>query len=240
MGDLAKAAGVTGAISSTAGCATPDALYGDMVKDNIEEDIEGMGPEQAAEYFLNEQRSFDEVNETSGLIADEIHANYSEDGDSYSAEIVMPTNLTVVDSAEEAQAYQKATGNEFYDSIVSEAPEDTVAFFENQDGETFSATSEEELVRAMDYQLLEGAELPYRVFNGEGTDRPVARGEFIDNDQIREQLPDQMDEISVKVLAGDNTVAAEYTQEELEEVLEHGQELFKSDMDFVEGNVEIR
>jgi len=167
-------AALTGAgAASSAGCITG---YGNMVKNSIEDDIEGLNPEKAAEYFLNEQRSFDNVNGTSGLMADEVQVNYSKDGDSYSLEVVMPTNLTIVDSAEEGQAYHEATGNEFYDSMVSDAPENTVAFFENHDGETFSATSQEELVRSMDYQLLEGAELPYRVFNGEGTNRPVARG----------------------------------------------------------------
>lgn len=62
--DTAKRAtlGILGAtgLAATSGCMTLDAIYQDSVRQRVEDDIEGLDPEETVTYFLNEQRNYED------------------------------------------------------------------------------------------------------------------------------------------------------------------------------------
>lgn len=232
-----QAAGASTA-AALSGCMGLDSLYGSHVAGNIESDIEGLTPEETAEYFMNEQRSFDEIDDKEGLMSDQVHVSYEEEDGEYDVQVTMPTNLNTVDDHEDAERYEEVTGENFHEEMVGPAPEDSLFFMEGDD-EVYHATSTEEVLRDLSYHLVEGAELPYRVFEGEGTDRPVARGQFIENGSVLESVDAEPGTFEVRLLTDDGMIKTSYEEDDLEEMLDHRQEITTSDMEFVEDNWEI-
>lgn len=234
---LLEVAGASAA-AALSGCMGVDRMYGDYVSGNIESDIEDMSPEEAAEYFLNEQRDFDEIGGVEGLMTDQVHVNYDVETGEYDVRVTFPSNLEMVKDYEDAERYEEATGDTFQEEMVGADPEDSLFFMDNGQ-KVYQATSAEQALRDLSYHLAEGAELPYRVFEGKGTDRPVARGEFIDNEAIREQVSGNTGQIEVRILTEEGMIRASYDEQDLDEMLDQRHEITSSDMDFIEGNWEI-
>lgn len=225
------------------GCATLDGAYQAQVENGIEEDLDGLDPEETAEYFLNEQRDLDEAGAAEqGLLDGPIDVEITEDGDSYDLTTTIETHLTIVDDDTTREQLNEVAAGRQYRSIddgdeVIPRPDDVTAYLiDDENAEIYVATSEDELTDALTQQFLEGVMLPYRALEGEGTDRPVARGQFIDTGVEMDAGPDTY---TTTVIADGAELSIEYTEEDRTDTLDRRQHITTGDHQFVHGNVEL-
>lgn len=235
-----KGIGAAG-VAALSGCATLDGAYGAHVEDGIEEDLSGLGPEETAEYFLMEQRDLDEAGAAEqGLLTGPIDVEIDGDGDSYDLTTTIDTHLTVVDDETTEDELHEAAAGRTYRSIVDgdeviPRPDDITAYLiDDEEAEIYVATSEEDVTDALTQQFLEGVMLPYRALEGEGTNRPVARGQFIDTGIEMDAEPGTY---TATVTADGAELSMEYTRADIRDTLDRRKHITTGDHEFVDGNV---
>lgn len=88
--------GATG-LAATSGCMTLDAMYRDSIRQQINDDIEGLDPEETVTYFVNEQRNYEDE-EGSSVTFGSFDVDMEIDEDSYDVEIVGDTPFEIADN----------------------------------------------------------------------------------------------------------------------------------------------
>lgn len=88
--------GATG-LAATSGCLTMDALYKDSIRQRVEDDIDRLTPEATVDYFLNEQRNYEDKNGSSVTFGS-FDVDMTIQDDSYDVEIVGDTPFEKADN----------------------------------------------------------------------------------------------------------------------------------------------
>ncbi|MFB6203703.1 MAG: hypothetical protein ABEK01_04400 [Candidatus Nanohaloarchaea archaeon] len=242
---LAGAAGAAALTEGTAGCATLDRAYAAHVKDQVQEDIEGLSPEETIDYFLREQRDFQDDHPYIRENSFETRIS-TEDGE-YDVRTAVGSDIVFVDDCREINQehveLEGADREKDYDSFTGEDMAECnggVAFTDTAgDADYLVAEDRKDLVQGLERVLGTALSLQYEVLEGEGTSRPVARGQFIDVEDQQEEVPEEPGRYTVEITGQGGSIVAEVPASQMDAVYSELEDPWSGDYSEVNERTEI-